>query len=166
MTSNMALCYKATCYLSPLHRCIIEVVVSFFCFPVPNSPCHPVFSFPPSVSMVASSCSQRTNCWQEHPLNISASGQSHWHPPLAAKQCVSCHICVFCLRPRDLSVLQHLNVVVVRRGCCHSTTRPTLNLFTWVPYIHILFCYYYYCFIMPDSCKIEMGKIVSITKTK
>ena len=66
------------------------------------------------------------------------------------------YLSVSCLRPKNLNLLQHLNVVVVKTACCHSTTSPILNMFIWVPYINILICCFCCCFLTPHSCDTEV----------
>lgn len=154
----MAVCSKAICYLFPLLRCVIEVAVNFFClFPL-SLHAFLFFLFLPVfpwwlLAGARGQTADRNIPWISLHLD-RAIGTLHWRLSNAWLA-----IFVSCLRPRNLNLPQRLNVVVVTTECCHSTTRPLLNMFIWVPYINILFCYYHCCFPRPPSYKTEIEDI-------
>lgn len=133
LTNNMAVCCKAICYLFPLLRCVIEAAVSFFClFLHLSSPSCFLFSsqcfhggslLEPKDKLLTGTSLEYLCIWTE-PLAPSIGGWAMHGLP---------YLSVSCLRPKNLNLLQHLNVVVVRTERCHSTTRPILNMFIWVP---------------------------------
>lgn len=149
MTNNMAVCYKAICYLFPLCRCVMEAAVSFFC-PSPHLSTPSCFSFSsqcfhggplqgPEDKLLTGTSLEYLCIWTG-PLAPSTGGWATRGLP---------YLTVSCLRPKNLILLQRLNVAAVRTECCHSTTRPILNMFIWVPYINILICFYYCrCFLI------------------